>query len=495
MTLSDKIQLCRKKKGMSQEDLANLLDVSRQAVQKWESGASVPELDKIISMSNIFSVSLDWLIKDVNEAKQNNEQTNVTMVLDFSEIRHLKRNEIALLFNDFKKLKYNPKDKRAAKKEAKNTKINLSKLLSEDEMNSLIAQYRAYLSSFSLDEDYYIKRKKRLIKFSIICASALVLTGICVGSGFGIAKAVSYNNANALLESGNYKSALLAYEELGDSQKVNVCSGLLDLESSKNANDDLLIKSGIRKIISGGETVGVGYQSKNSKGKMSLNQEYEYEETISSSDFVFYQPSQIDGYTFSNWRTFDFNYKNNQTHLNLYPVWNTISYSISYELYGGVNSNKNPTSYTLESGELDLYSPEKTGYSFFGWFLDASFSSQPVEKIPLELCKDIVLYAKWQPNAYLINFSLNGGEMDSPTSISVTFDHNVTLPIPSRIGYTFSGWYYDNQKINNGIWKIPNDVTLSAHWSGKTYTVTPSVPTTNGTYVVYYHTGYETVQK
>lgn len=70
MTLGEKIQLSRKKKGMSQEDLANLLNVSRQAVQKWESGASTPELNKLVEMSNIFEVSLDWLVKDVNVEEQ-----------------------------------------------------------------------------------------------------------------------------------------------------------------------------------------------------------------------------------------------------------------------------------------------------------------------------------------------------------------------------------------------------------------------------------------
>lgn len=66
MNLSEKIQLSRKKKGMSQEDLANLLSVSRQAVQKWESGAATPELNKLVELSNIFEVSLDWLVKDID---------------------------------------------------------------------------------------------------------------------------------------------------------------------------------------------------------------------------------------------------------------------------------------------------------------------------------------------------------------------------------------------------------------------------------------------
>ena len=66
MTLGEKIQISRKKKGMSQEDLANLLNVSRQAVQKWESNSSTPEIDKLVLISNAFDVSLDWLLKDVD---------------------------------------------------------------------------------------------------------------------------------------------------------------------------------------------------------------------------------------------------------------------------------------------------------------------------------------------------------------------------------------------------------------------------------------------
>ena len=70
MTLGEKIQLSRKKKGMSQEDLANLLNVSRQAVQKWESDSSIPEVEKLVLISNCFDVSLDWLLKDVPAEKQ-----------------------------------------------------------------------------------------------------------------------------------------------------------------------------------------------------------------------------------------------------------------------------------------------------------------------------------------------------------------------------------------------------------------------------------------
>lgn len=62
--LSEKIMILRKQKGWSQEQLAEQLGVSRQAVSKWESGASVPDLDKILNLSNLFGVCTDYLLKD-----------------------------------------------------------------------------------------------------------------------------------------------------------------------------------------------------------------------------------------------------------------------------------------------------------------------------------------------------------------------------------------------------------------------------------------------
>ena len=64
MILADKIINMRKKAGWSQEELAEQLGVSRQSVSKWESSQSVPDMDKIVRMSDIFSVSTDFLLKD-----------------------------------------------------------------------------------------------------------------------------------------------------------------------------------------------------------------------------------------------------------------------------------------------------------------------------------------------------------------------------------------------------------------------------------------------
>ena len=64
MILSEKIMSLRKQNGWSQEELSERLDVSRQSVSKWESGTSIPDIEKIIKMSQIFGVSTDYLLKE-----------------------------------------------------------------------------------------------------------------------------------------------------------------------------------------------------------------------------------------------------------------------------------------------------------------------------------------------------------------------------------------------------------------------------------------------
>ena len=76
MKISEKIQILRKEKRLSQEGLAEILNVSRQAVSKWESGQSYPEIDKLIGLSNIFDITLDDLIKDNIEFLDNRKENN-----------------------------------------------------------------------------------------------------------------------------------------------------------------------------------------------------------------------------------------------------------------------------------------------------------------------------------------------------------------------------------------------------------------------------------
>lgn len=97
MILADKIITLRKRYNWSQEELAMKLNISRQSVSKWESGTSVPDLDKIITLSQIFGVSTDYLLKDGIELDPLSPQT------DYGEegLRHITVEEA----NEFMSLK------------------------------------------------------------------------------------------------------------------------------------------------------------------------------------------------------------------------------------------------------------------------------------------------------------------------------------------------------------------------------------------------------
>lgn len=64
MILADKISNLRREKGWSQEELSEKLDVSRQSISKWESGASIPDINRVIQLSEIFGVSTDYLLRE-----------------------------------------------------------------------------------------------------------------------------------------------------------------------------------------------------------------------------------------------------------------------------------------------------------------------------------------------------------------------------------------------------------------------------------------------
>lgn len=90
MTIADRIQSLRKVKGISQEELADKIGITRQSVSKWESEQSVPDIDKIILMSEYFDVTTDYILKGIESSTQDHEKAVdanifvvVATVLDF----------------------------------------------------------------------------------------------------------------------------------------------------------------------------------------------------------------------------------------------------------------------------------------------------------------------------------------------------------------------------------------------------------------------------
>lgn len=85
MDFNNRLYQLRKQKGLSQEELANRLNVSRQTVSKWEVGDSTPDMEKLIAISDLFDVSLDKLVMGKEDEPQIPTTTKSELVTVLNE--------------------------------------------------------------------------------------------------------------------------------------------------------------------------------------------------------------------------------------------------------------------------------------------------------------------------------------------------------------------------------------------------------------------------
>ena len=124
MNLGENLRKIRKDNNLSQEDLADLLKVSRQSVSKWESGIAYPEMDKILLICKKFNIKVDELLnEDLNEVKEDKERkininkyieeitkfimnsTNMIINMSFNHsIISFSKNNITYFFREFNSL-------------------------------------------------------------------------------------------------------------------------------------------------------------------------------------------------------------------------------------------------------------------------------------------------------------------------------------------------------------------------------------------------------
>lgn len=83
MKFQDKLFTLRKNAGMTQNDLAEKLNVSRQAISRWEMGTAMPDVENLIAISDLFGVTLDALLKDREEPAADGEPIRTTAKSDY----------------------------------------------------------------------------------------------------------------------------------------------------------------------------------------------------------------------------------------------------------------------------------------------------------------------------------------------------------------------------------------------------------------------------
>jgi uncharacterized repeat protein (TIGR02543 family) len=211
------------------------------------------------------------------------------------------------------------------------------------------------------------------------------------------------------------------------------------------------------------------------------------------------------GYTFNGWKTgtesnraasasFTWNYSVNTTFT---AQWTANSYTLTYNLDGGIITN-NPTTVTYNAS-YDLKIPEKTNYTFNGWYSDSNKTTLIVTTGTWQLTDVNNIYAKFTINGFNLIFNTNGigttlgtggtktNSLVTPGSI-LTTQTTPSILIPKAVGYTFNGWY---DAITGGTKKINNDggggytmpagaTTLYAQWTNNTQIKLSDLQTTYG---------------
>ena len=212
------------------------------------------------------------------------------------------------------------------------------------------------------------------------------------------------------------------------------------------------------------------------------------------------------GYGFDGWFTdealskaFDFTKDTVTANITLYAKWKLGSYTIQYNLNGGENSLANPLNYTTETETIKLASPTKTGYTFSGWFDNASFTGTAVTEIAKGSSGDKAIWAKWTVITYTITYNTNGGTLSGtyPTTYTVETE-TISLPEPEKTGYTFSGWFDNAGCTGSVVTSITKGSTGNIEYWAKfliTYTITYNTNggTLSGTYPTTYTVETDTI--
>ncbi|MEA4815471.1 MAG: InlB B-repeat-containing protein [Lachnospiraceae bacterium] len=159
---------------------------------------------------------------------------------------------------------------------------------------------------------------------------------------------------------------------------------------------------------------------------------------------------------------------------NLYAKWTADSYTIIYNLDSGINPDDAPTSYTYGIGAT-LPTPTKTGHTFGGWYTNPELSGSNETSISDTDTGSKDYYAKWTVNTYTITYNLNSGINPDDAPISYTYGIGATLPIPTKTGHTFGGWYtttnFSGSAVTSIIGTDTGNKAYYAKWTANSYTI------------------------
>jgi len=157
--------------------------------------------------------------------------------------------------------------------------------------------------------------------------------------------------------------------------------------------------------------------------------------------------------------------------------WTAPTYAVTLNTGGGTINSGNVTEYTYGVGATLPTDVTRTGYTFKGWYDNENLTGSPIAAIGDTETGNKEYWAKWEANTYTVTLNTNGGTINSGNVTGYTYGVGATLPTDvTRTGYTFKGWYDNENLTGSPIAAIGDTETGNkeywAKWEANTYTVT-----------------------
>ena len=216
------------------------------------------------------------------------------------------------------------------------------------------------------------------------------------------------------------------------------------------------------------------FQEKFGKVEISVYGYADRLEDILNEDKVYCESPKLfecekEGYNFRGYEVEYYTVREEELKITLRPIFEAIKYHIIYDLDGGEISQENPSEFTVADIFVEINKPKKRGYRFDKW-IDQDGNDYYNGFWVSEVNKDLNLKAQYEQASYYINFITNGGY--SIKSLKIKMDEEFNLPIPEKMGYTFIGWYLNDQLFESGKWDYEDSITLHAKWKPQVFKIT-----------------------
>ncbi len=482
MSLGEKIKLLRKSKNLTQNELGKLLNVSFQAVSKWEKNVSQPDIETIKKICEIFEINVDNFLKDNFTLKPN------------KEVVHSKVEKSAL-YNEV------------------NTSNEKALVLSRNQLIIIIcAALAAILAVVGIILAITIPNSRRgsvydSVNPSVVCVSTTAGNNLLFGSGFFISNTQVVTNYHVVagIESGKVKlsdgTELNITGIAGYDRERDIAVLIVDTEPLKDSEE---FKGGVKTVRLGnsdnirvGDRVyAIGYPqsyfignnvSTLTEGIISktsyMHEGYSYIQTTAditngnSGGVLVNESGEVIGITTAQLSVAGEDYMNMSIPINSlknldkshnYTLEEFVSYNAVYTIRFYVDNYVDEVRSVHYNETVESYTPTKTGYTFVRWNdeLGTEFNfNTPINK-------NTNLYAEFTPNEYTITLFLDGGSLEEGTenSVKVTYNAPFTLPTPTKEGFEFIRWTLNGSELP-AVYNIADNSIATAVWREEPKTI------------------------